>query len=86
MSSIKMGGEPDKASLVKLLGGMPEGSIQLQEMGDRPIVRGKQKAVLTVAQYNVVHAVLNSMPKGLTKDELTNKSNGNLGIVYLTHV
>jgi hypothetical protein len=48
--------------------------VTLGGRGECPIVRGKRKNPLTVAQYDVVKALLDAGETGLTKDTLDSKS------------
>jgi hypothetical protein len=40
-----------------------------------PVVRGVVKRILSKAQYEVIQALLDAGPAGLSKDELEEKSN-----------
>lgn len=50
------------------------GSVILYGRQDKPVVKGREKDILTAAQYDVVIALLRAGEKGLTKDELDRKS------------
>lgn len=54
--------------------GSPPPPVVLNGPGCPPAVLGKQKETLRVAQYNVVQALLDAGPAGLTKDELVRRS------------
>jgi hypothetical protein len=49
-------------------------TVILGEPHEQPIVRGKLKDRLTIAQYDVVNTVLDAGERGLSKDELVQKS------------
>jgi hypothetical protein len=48
--------------------------VMLRGPGDRPIVNSVEKRPLTLAQYDVVKALLEAGERGLSKDELDRKS------------
>ena len=71
----------DEAPVEPAVGKQPEpvassvsGRAMLYDRQDKPIVDGKQKNTLTNAQYDVVHTLLNTGDKGLTKDALDRES------------
>jgi hypothetical protein len=49
-------------------------SVQLRGPGQSVVVRGKAKRPLTRAQYDVIKALLEAGPAGLTKGQLDDKS------------
>jgi len=48
--------------------------VILGEPGDQPIVNGKIKPRLTLARYHIIDTLIDAAEKGLTGDELVNKS------------
>jgi hypothetical protein len=52
----------------------PQPLIVLRGSADGPIVRGKEKPRLTVARFNVIKALIDAGPGGLSEDELKSKS------------
>lgn len=52
----------------------PRASVWLGKPGDRPKIRGKHVPRLTPARYNVIKALLDRWPDGLSKDELVTES------------
>jgi hypothetical protein len=53
------------------------GSVMLFRVGEAPVVNGVEQPVLTVAQHNVLHALLEAGEAGLTKDTIVIKSGHN---------
>jgi hypothetical protein len=54
--------------------GAPKPRVVLRDRAEAPLVLGKEKRILTAPQYDVVKALLDAGDRGLTKDELENKS------------
>lgn len=50
------------------------GKVMLGNRAEQPIVQGKKKPQLTIAQYDVVTALLAAGERGLSKDQLAKKS------------
>ncbi|MCI0463306.1 MAG: hypothetical protein L0Z62_40685 [Gemmataceae bacterium] len=48
--------------------------VVLRGPAERPLVLGREKPLLTRAQYNVIQALLDAGERGLSKDELDHKS------------
>jgi hypothetical protein len=48
--------------------------VELRGQGEQPVVLGKVKPVLSLAQYNVLMALMSAGPVGYSKDELDRES------------
>jgi len=55
-------------------GGSPRPLVILGEPGDEPRVKGKIKPRLTLTRYDIIKTLIDAAEKGLTGDELVNKS------------
>jgi len=62
------------ADIPEIKPGAASEEVQLFGLGERPMVKGKQKPPLSKAAYDVVCALIRAGESGLTKDKLDTES------------